>query len=93
MNLIKKLLEDIDPVVEARIVTSMRIAAKIDDEIKAKGWSTIDFHRACNNSIPKGESNYGPRRIERWLSGTHDFKMSELLVIEKALSTDLFLIK
>lgn len=69
-----------------RVKASMIIAARIDDHLKAKGWILDDFHRECNSLIPEGESNYGPRRIRSWVSGTHDFKVSELLIIENILN-------
>jgi hypothetical protein len=80
------LFADLDPILEERVRASMIIAARIDDYLKAKKLSLDDFHRQCNALIPKGESNYGPRRIRNWVSGTHDFKVSELIVIEKVLN-------
>ena len=68
------------------ITSSSLFAARIDDHLKAKRLTLGDFHRQCNALIPEGESNYGPRRIRNWVSGTHDFKVSELLIIENILN-------
>ena len=66
----------------------MIIAAEIDDEIKANGWDPKEFHKKCNAIIPSGESNISPMKVEKWLSGTHDFKISELILIKQVLGKD-----
>lgn len=80
------LFKNMDPILEERVRASMIIAARIDDYLKSKKCTLDDFHRQCNALIPEGESNYGPRRIRSWVSGTHDFKVSELLIIEILLN-------
>lgn len=79
------LFGDTDPILEENVRARMIIAAEIDDEIKARGWSIQELHKACNAVIPSDESNYGPGRIENWLSGTHDFKISEIIILRKVL--------
>lgn len=91
MSLIEDILKDIDPLLEKNIKVQMYIAAKIDDGIKANGWTIDEFHRKCNQQIPKGESNYGPRRIRKWLGGAHDFKASELIIIGKVFGENFFI--
>jgi len=90
MGIIEDILKDVGPLLEANIKVQMYIASKIDDGIKANGWTIDEFHRKCNALIPKDESNYGPRRIRHWLGGAHDFKASELIIIGKVLGEDFF---
>jgi transcriptional regulator with XRE-family HTH domain len=58
----------------------MRLAARIDEAIKAKGWKKSDFARALNKR---------PSEITKWLSGTHNFNTDTLFDIEKVLGIDL----
>lgn len=90
MGIIEDILKDTGPLLEANIKVQMYLAAKIDDGIKANGWTVDEFHRQCNKQFSKGESNYGPRRIRRWLGGAHDFKASELIIIGKVFGEDFF---
>lgn len=76
------LFKNMDPILEERVRASMIIAAEIDDEIKNQGWDPKKFHQRCNAIIPAGESNISPMKVEKWLSGTHDFKTSELILLK-----------
>jgi hypothetical protein len=82
------LLKNMDPILEENVKASMIIAAEIDNEMKARGWDLDEFHRQCNAVIPNAKSNYGLKKIENWLKGTHDFKISELIIIRKVLGED-----
>lgn len=90
MSFFEDLMKDVSPLLEANVKVQMYIAAKIDDGIKANGWSVDEFHRKCNEQFRKDESNYGPKRIRKWLGGAHDFKASELIIIGKVLGEDFF---
>jgi len=85
MSIIEDLIKDTDPLMKENVEARMIIAAEMDDEIKARGWNPKEFHKKCNAIIPQGESNISPMKVEKWLSGTHDFKISELILIKQVL--------
>jgi hypothetical protein len=85
MDAIEYLLENTDPLIKENIRARMVIAAEIANEIKSHKWEVKDFHKKCNAIIPSGESNISPMKVEKWLSGTHDFKISELIILRKVL--------
>jgi len=85
MSIIEDLLKDIDPIMEENVRARMIISAEIADEIKSHGWEIKEFHKKCNAIIPAGESNISPMKVEKWLSGTHDFKISELILLKIVL--------
>jgi len=79
------LFKNLNPILEEQVRARMIIAAEIDDEIKKQGWNPKEFHKKCNAIIPAGESNISPMKVEKWLSGTHDFKTSELILLKIVL--------
>lgn len=85
MGIIGDLIKDTDPLMKENVRARMIISAEIDDEIKKQGWDPKNFHQKCNAIIPKDESNISPMKVEKWLSGTHDFKISELIILRKVL--------
>jgi len=85
MGIIDDIVKNTDPLVKENIRAKMVISAEIDDEIKAHGWEVKEFHKKCNAVIPSGESNISPMKVEKWLSGIHDFKVSELILLKKVL--------
>jgi hypothetical protein len=85
MDAIEYLLENTDPLLRENVRARMIISAEIGDEIKKQGWDPKNFHQKCNAVIPSGESNISPMKVEKWLSGTHDFKISELIILRKVL--------
>jgi len=44
MSFFEDLMKDVSPLLEANVKVQMYIAAKIDDGIKANGWSVDEFH-------------------------------------------------
>lgn len=75
-KLIDDLLDEISPAEQEITDKRMLLAAKIDDAIKAKGWSKKDFAKAMNKY---------PSEISKWLSGTHNFNSDTLFEIERVL--------
>jgi transcriptional regulator with XRE-family HTH domain len=75
-----ELFSDFDPAEAARVENRMLLAAKIDDAIKAKGWSKKEF---------AGKMGKSPSEISKWLSGTHNFTSDTLVDIAKILGTSL----
>ena len=90
MKTLDDIIKEIDPLQENNVKIRMHISTQIVDEIKSKGWDVDRFHRECNALIHKGESNYGPKRITNWISGTYDFKVSELILIGEVLDYNFF---
>jgi len=75
-----ELFSDFDPIEAERVENRMLLAAKIDDAIKAKGWSKKEFAEKMSKS---------PSEISKWLSGTHNFTSDTLFDIAKILGTSL----
>ena len=60
----------------------MKIAAKIADAMKAKGWN--------NNDLMEAMGRKNPSQISKWLSGTHNFTHD--LLVEIGLVLDIKLL-
>jgi ribosome-binding protein aMBF1 (putative translation factor) len=78
--LIAKLMEERDPKQTERVKKRMKLAAKIEDGIKAKRWKKKDLAEALNKQ---------PSEITKWLSGTHNFTTDTLFEIEDILDINL----
>jgi transcriptional regulator with XRE-family HTH domain len=74
------LLKNISPEEYERTEKRMLLAARIDDEIKNKGWKKKDFAAALVKT---------PSEITKWLSGTHNFTSDTLFDIERVLNIKL----
>jgi len=74
---IKALLCNILPVVKKQNHTRMTIAARLDDLIKARGWSKSVFAEKVNKN---------PSEVSKWLSGTQNFTIDTLAEIAFALN-------
>lgn len=74
------LLTEITPQEQSRMDKRMLLAVKIDDAIKAKGWSNKRFAE---------EIGQQPSVISKWLSGTHNFTLDTLSDIEEKLGIEL----
>ena len=59
----------------------MRLAAKIADAMKAKGWN--------NNRLMEEMGKNSASIISRWLSGTHNFTSDTLFDLEEVLKINL----
>jgi ribosome-binding protein aMBF1 (putative translation factor) len=84
MALLDLLLAEITPSEQARVDRKMRIAALIDEAIKAKGWGKKQFAEKINRK---------PSEISKWLSGTHNFTVETLSDIEQVLEIQLLDLK
>jgi ribosome-binding protein aMBF1 (putative translation factor) len=62
---------------------TMLLAARIDEALKAKGWSKKQLAEAMHKN---------PSEVTKWLSGTHNFTLETLYLIESYLDTTLFII-
>lgn len=83
MKSIKNLLKKYKKVDERYIRISMDLAAQISAHLKDKGWNQAKFAK----KLKKEESE-----ISKWLSGTHNFTVKTLALIESVLDKDLFII-
>jgi len=74
--LIDALFAEITPAEFELTGKKMQLAAKIDDAIKAKGWTKKQFAEKLGKH---------PSEISKWLSGTHNFNLETLFDIERVL--------
>lgn len=79
--IIDSLLNEIDPLDQAKTDAKMELAAKICRAMEAKSWKKKDLLRAV------GKDN--PSIITKWLSGTHNFTLETLIDLEIALDIKL----
>lgn len=79
-DILNKIYDEIFPSELKKVEKRMVLAQKISDAIKAKGWEKNDFVRALNKR---------PTEITKWLSGTHNFNIDTLFVIEEILGIEL----
>jgi transcriptional regulator with XRE-family HTH domain len=79
--LLSSLLNEIDPLDQAKTDAKMEIAAKIAHAMKFKNWKKKDLLKAV------GKDN--PSIITKWLSGTHNFTTDTLVELEHALDIEL----
>ncbi|MBL0055352.1 MAG: helix-turn-helix transcriptional regulator [Chitinophagaceae bacterium] len=75
---LSQLLQEITPLEREQINNKMSLAARLDDLIKAKGWSKSEFAEKVNKN---------PSEISKWLSGTQNFTVDTLVEIAAALET------
>ena len=67
--LIKKILADANPLHKIQNNNRIALACRIDDLMKAKGYSNSTFAKKLGKQ---------PSVITKWLSGTHNFTMDTL---------------
>lgn len=80
-DLIDELLNEITPRERKRTENRMRLAAKIADGLKAKGWS--------KQQLAKELGYNSPSIVTKWLSGTNNFTADVLSDIEGVLPVKL----
>jgi transcriptional regulator with XRE-family HTH domain len=76
-KLLREFLAEIPPKEQEKTDKRMRLAANIDNGIKAKGWKKSDLAKALKKR---------PSEISKWLSGTHNFNSDTLFDIEEVLN-------
>jgi ribosome-binding protein aMBF1 (putative translation factor) len=62
---------------------NMLLAVLIDDALKAKGWNKKQLAEAMHKN---------PSEVTKWLSGTHNFTLDTLYLIESYLGVKLFIV-
>ena len=60
---------------------NMLLAVRIDEALKSKGWSKKQLADAMHKN---------PSEVTKWLSGTHNFTLETLYLIESYLGVTLF---
>lgn len=76
-KLLSEFLAEIPQKEQGKTDKRMRLAAMIDNGIKAKGWKKSDLAKALKKR---------PSEISKWLSGTHNFNSDTLIDIEEVLN-------
>ena len=78
-------MDELTPVEKIQTAVKMRLAAKLDDLIRQRGWSKGDFADRVGKH---------PSEITKWLSGTHNFTTDTLSEIAVALgvTVDVFFV-
>lgn len=78
--ILAELIESISPEELEKTESKMRLAVKIADAIKAKGFGKAEFAK----KIKKNNSE-----ISKWLSGTHNFTHDTLILLQNELDITL----
>lgn len=79
-QLLKNLMEELTPLIREQSQIKMQLAANIEDLIKSKGWTQIQFSKELNKTQPE---------ISKWLSGAHNFTIDTLIHISLVLDVNL----
>jgi ribosome-binding protein aMBF1 (putative translation factor) len=82
-QILQEALKNIDPTRREMVRRRMLIAARIDDALKAKNWTQKQLAEAMNKR---------PSEVTKWLSGTHNFTLETIALIEKHLDITLIMI-
>lgn len=80
-GLVEGLLSNIKPEEQEKIDYKMKLAAKIYEGLKAKGWKNLDLAQALRLKSPS--------LVSKWLSGTHNFTVDTLTDIQRVLDIKL----
>lgn len=80
-EVIDELMAMITPESQAKCDHKMKLAAKIYDALKEKGWKSQDLAKAMNLKSPS--------LVSKWLSGTHNFTVDTLVEIGLVLNIQL----
>jgi len=78
--ILKELIENISPEELGKTESKMRLAVKIADAIKRKGYGKTEFARKINKNNSE---------ISKWLSGTHNFTHDTLILLQNELDIKL----
>lgn len=68
------------PYMEKQVETKMRIACKLDDQRRKLGWSIKDMAKAFNKT---------PKLMEDWMSGTYNYTIDTIVLIEQVMGINL----
>jgi len=75
-SILQDLLSDISPLEMEKTKIKMKIAATIEDLIKARGWSKSQFAKKLSKE---------PSEVSKWLSGNQNFTIDILTEISYTL--------
>lgn len=78
--ILKELIENISQEELEKTESKMRLAVKIADAIKGKGYGKTEFAKKINKNNSE---------ISKWLSGTHNFTHDTLILLQKELDIKL----
>jgi ribosome-binding protein aMBF1 (putative translation factor) len=81
---LQELLDEVSPLEMEQTKTKMKLAARIEDYMRAKGWNKSQFAEKVGKN---------PSEITKWLSGTQNFTVDVLTEIASTFDielTDLF---
>lgn len=78
--ILQELIADISQEELEKTESKMRLAIKIADAIKAKGYSKTEFAKKINKNNSE---------ISKWLSGTHNFTHDTLFFLQNELGIEL----
>jgi ribosome-binding protein aMBF1 (putative translation factor) len=70
-----------NPVEFDKTKRNMLLAVRIDEALKRNGWSKKQLAEAMHKN---------PSEVTKWLSGTHNFTLETLYLIESYLGVTLF---
>lgn len=80
---ISDLLNKAGPEAQKRVDNRMLLAAKLDDALKAKGWTQSKLAKEMGKT---------PSEISKWLSGMHNFTSETLWDIEEKLGIQIIIL-
>lgn len=79
--IVGSLMSNRNPTEFEKTKRNMLLAARIDEALKAKGWSKKQLADTMHKN---------PSEVTKWLSGTHNFTLETLYLIESYLGVTLF---
>lgn len=79
--LFDEIIDSISPKEQERTRQKMLLTAKIEDAMKAKGWSKYQLLQAMNQTDDSV--------AEKWFSGTHNFTFDTLFDLQEVLGIKL----
>jgi len=77
---LQELLDEVTPLEMEQTKVKMQLAARIEDFMRAKGWSKSQFAEKVGKN---------PSEITKWFSGTQNFTTDVLTEIASALGVEL----
>jgi len=77
---LQELLDEVTPLEMEQTKVKMQLAARIEDFMRAKGWSKSKFAEKVGKN---------PSEITKWLSGTQNFTIDVLTEIASSLDVEL----
>ena len=79
-SILQELLDEVSPLEMEQTKTKMKLAARIEDYMRAKGWNKSQFAEKIGKN---------PSEITKWLSGTQNFTVDVLTEIASTFDIEL----